>query len=338
MAIISVIVPVYKVEQFLRRCVDSILGQSFSNFELILVDDGSPDRCGEICDEYTAADRRVHVIHQQNGGLSAARNAGILWAMEHSNSEWLTFVDSDDYIHPRFLEALYSAIEHTGQKLAVCMYKRVASDSSVDNSAVDCAAVNETTESFYCREKIIATIACAKLYLKSDFQEIRFPEGETHEDELTTYKLLFRYDQIAVVDTALYFYCINTQSITKSAWTPKRLSEVTGEKQQLEFFLEHGYMNAASRAARAYLSGLGRNLIHAKRAGNDKKEYVSSLKKQLRNGLKRYKKLSKVNLKEDSWLFYLASPVTSFPYRVISFPKTAFTRLACYNQNRRNRG
>ena len=101
---ISVIVPVYKVETFIHRCVDSILCQSFEDFELILVDDGSPDSCGDICEAYAAKDSRIHVIHQENGGLSAARNTGIDYVMEHSTSKWLAFVDSDDWLHPDFLK------------------------------------------------------------------------------------------------------------------------------------------------------------------------------------------------------------------------------------------
>ena len=107
---ISVIVPIYNVEKYLRRCVDSILNQTFSDFELILVDDGSPDNCGKICDEYAVKDRRIVVIHQKNGGLSTARNAGIDWAFVNSNSQYLSFIDRDDWVHPDFLEFLYRAI------------------------------------------------------------------------------------------------------------------------------------------------------------------------------------------------------------------------------------
>lgn len=108
---ISVIVPVYKVEKFLHRCVDSLLCQSFESFELILVDDGSPDHSGAICDTYAEKDPRIHVIHQKNGGLSAARNTGIDFVMANSNSHWLAFVDSDDWVHPDFLKRLYSVAE-----------------------------------------------------------------------------------------------------------------------------------------------------------------------------------------------------------------------------------
>ena len=120
--LISIIVPVYKVEKYIHRCVDSILAQTFTDFELILVDDGSPDNCGIICDEYALKDNRIHVIHKENGGLSDARNAGIDWAFENSNSEWITFIDSDDWVHPKCLEALVRAAQIYGTEIAICNY------------------------------------------------------------------------------------------------------------------------------------------------------------------------------------------------------------------------
>ena len=126
---ISVIVPVYKVEQFIHRCVDSILLQSFYDFELILVDDGSPDQCGAICDAYAAADNRIHVIHQKNGGLSAARNTGIDYVMANSKSHWLTFVDSDDWLHPQTLEVLLKAAEENNSRVSVCGYRETVGEN-----------------------------------------------------------------------------------------------------------------------------------------------------------------------------------------------------------------
>ena len=120
--LISVIVPVYKVEKYIHRCVDSILTQTFTDFELILVDDGSPDNCGIICDEYALKDNRIHVIHKENGGLSDARNAGIDWAFENSNSEWLTFIDSDDWVHPKYFEAMVRAAQIYRTEIAICNY------------------------------------------------------------------------------------------------------------------------------------------------------------------------------------------------------------------------
>ena len=124
MPVISVIVPVYNVEKYLHRCVDSILAQTFTDFELILVDDGSPDNCGKICDEYAEKDSRIHVIHKVNGGLSDARNAGIDWAFANSNSEWVTFIDSDDWVDKYYLEYLYNSILTHKTKLAVCNYEK----------------------------------------------------------------------------------------------------------------------------------------------------------------------------------------------------------------------
>ena len=121
---ISVIVPVYKVELYIRRCIDSILAQTFSDYELILVDDGSPDKCGAVCDEYAKQDNRIHVLHQENAGLSVARNTGIDWTFSHSDSKWLTFIDSDDWVHPRYLEALFLAVQKTGLPLATVAHKR----------------------------------------------------------------------------------------------------------------------------------------------------------------------------------------------------------------------
>ena len=148
MAQISVIVPVYKVEPYLRRCVDSILAQTFTDFELILVDDGSPDNCGAICEEYEKKDSRVHVIHQENEGLSAARNAGIEWVFANSNSEWLNFVDSDDWVHPQMLERLYHAVLEHNVKVSICGYEET--DGEIHWTNADTAQVKLwPVEQFY---------------------------------------------------------------------------------------------------------------------------------------------------------------------------------------------
>ena len=148
MANISVIVPVYKVEEFLSRCVDSILCQSYPDFEVILVDDGSPDRSGQMCEDYARQDSRIHVIHQENGGLSAARNSGIDWAFAHSDSRWLAFVDSDDWVHPDFLKVLYETAEQTLCKISVCDFFRTSGENFPEqpyNCAMRIAAGD-----FYC--------------------------------------------------------------------------------------------------------------------------------------------------------------------------------------------
>lgn len=126
--LLSIIVPVYNTEKYLNRCIDSILAQTFMDFELILVDDGSPDNCGAICDENAAKDSRVHVIHQENCGQSAARNAGIDWVFAHSDSKWISLVDSDDWVHPQMLERLYHAVLEHNVKVSICGYEETSGD------------------------------------------------------------------------------------------------------------------------------------------------------------------------------------------------------------------
>ena len=132
MPTISIIVPVYKVENYIHRCVDSILGQTYADFELILVDDGSPDNCGAICDDYAAKDSRVVVIHQENGGLSAARNAGIDWVLANSNSQWLTFIDSDDWVNKTYLESLLEVADEEDSLISVCNFLTASKENGAD--------------------------------------------------------------------------------------------------------------------------------------------------------------------------------------------------------------
>lgn len=249
---ISVIVPVYKVEAYLRQCVDSILGQTFSDFELILVDDGSPDGSGAICDEYAAREPRVHVIHQANGGLSAARNAGIDWVFANSDSQWLIFVDSDDWLHPRCLELLERANRENGTAVSVCGFLSTA-DRSVPVPDVPEEAVKACTpESYWCARPVNATIACCKLYARELFETVRYPIGKLHEDELVTYRLLFSAKTISEVDFPLYYYFQNTGGIMGAAWSPKRLVALDFLPEQIAFFRQNGYPEALACTVRGY--------------------------------------------------------------------------------------
>ncbi len=204
MSCISVIVPVYKIELFLERCVDSILAQTYTDFKLILVDDGSPDLCPAICDAYVASDRRVTVIHQENGGLSQARNAGIEFALADPDCGWITFVDGDDWVHAEYLARLYHAAVKHGAGISSCkfLYAKWESDIQISEPAESAA---EAPEAFYCSERMNAVVAWGKLYAKELFDEIRFPQGKLHEDEFVTYRLLFQCETIAAVQTPLYF-------------------------------------------------------------------------------------------------------------------------------------
>lgn len=252
MAQISVIVPVYKVESYLHRCVESILRQTFNNFDLILIDDGSPDNCGMICDEYAENDSRIHVIHQQNTGLSAARNSGIEWSFRHSDSKWLTFIDSDDWVHPEMLQILYDAVCQTNLPISICgYYKTEGKGLEIDSSQIKTKIWK--TEDFYLEKTVNATVAWGKLYKRECFETIRFPAGKIHEDEYVSYKVLFNYPKVAVVDAALYAYFQNHESIMHSKWNPKKLDGLKALEIQMNFFKKRNMKEIYKDRLRAYI-------------------------------------------------------------------------------------
>ncbi|MBQ8813389.1 MAG: DUF1792 domain-containing protein [Lachnospiraceae bacterium] len=284
---ISVIVPVYKVEPYLRHCVDSILRQSFTDFELILVDDGSPDGCPAICDEYAAKDSRVVVIHQQNGGLSAARNVGIDWVFVNSDSQWISFIDSDDWIHPQMLEALYHAVITHDVTVSICGYGETeGEDIQIDENCL--SAKVQKPEWFYVEHTVNATIACAKLYGRECFTQIRYPNGKLHEDEFTTYKILFDQEKLAVISEPLYCYYHNPNSITTSAWTPRRMEVIEAFDEQLSFFEEHDYPKALARRVQSYLWMLGSQYYSACVVKQDYVNEIKQLRRKMKSILRRY--------------------------------------------------
>ena len=213
---ITVIVPVYKVEPWLRRCVDSVLAQTFADFELVLVDDGSPDRCGTICDEYAQKDPRVHVIHQTNGGLSAARNTGIERALSNG-SQWLAFVDSDDEISPDYLSRLYEAASEHHADLSICDFRTVWSDGRTDGDPFAIPEMVTTGRELLAGNDIGRnwhfTLAWNKLYHCSLFVRLRFPVGYIHEDEAVIHRVLGAARSVVCIPDRLYIYYRRADSI-----------------------------------------------------------------------------------------------------------------------------
>lgn len=265
---ISIVVPVYKVQKYLVRCIESILLQSFGSFDLILVDDGSPDDCGKICDDYAKNDSRVIVIHQKNQGLSMARNAGIDWALQNSESEWITFIDSDDWIHKDYLKLLYETAINYDVDLSICNCIKT-SDFDVNIMDVESNIKLFTPEDFWCFRQYGG--AWAKLYRKSHFENIRYPAGLLYEDIFVTYRLLFMQSKIAYIEDALYFYFLRDDSITKSQWKPAVLAQLDGVRQQLVFFKTYRYNNAYNVTVKKYLFTIRDQLIAIKET---EKKYI----------------------------------------------------------------
>ena len=191
--LIAIIVPVYKVEQYLRRCLDSILAQTYKNFEVILVDDGSPDQCGEICDEYARKDARFTVIHQENKGLSGARNSGIEKCLSEKKAQYIFFVDSDDYIAKNALELLVKETRDCNFDIIMGGYSEVWQDNTVQYSSLNWqkkADVQEICMDILCNN--LPNFAWGKLYKTILWEKIRFPDGVNMEDMYTIPKVFYK--------------------------------------------------------------------------------------------------------------------------------------------------
>ena len=319
LALISVIVPVYKVEPYLNRCVNSILQQTFSDYELILIDDGSPDRCGVICDEYAEKDNRIHVIHQANGGLSAARNAGLDWAYANSDSEWITFIDSDDWVHNRYLEILYHAVTDDSIDVIIGEYIKTYGDDLMlvrDKPEIHC----HSTEEYYVNNIVCSTIACGKLYRRKCFINLRYPLGRIHEDEYVTYRILFKKPMVCVVHEPLYSYFQNSDGIIRSKWTTRRFDSLPACEKQVCFFVENGYLIAARTRFHSLIIQLseGRDYVNSsdELTKVEKKAWRRKLNQKKQVLMRRYKRYHWITIKNRG-LFLQAYDIFFPPFRLI---------------------
>ena len=210
--LISIIVPVYNVEQYLPRCLDSILAQTFTDFEVIAVDDGSPDNCGQILDEYAQKDERIKVIHKENGGVSSARNA----ALDVAQGEYIGFVDADDYVAPDMYKCLINSAKSGNDDITICGYYEVI-DAEIKN-----VAICENEHYITSREGIIGLIKddayrgylCNKLYKKELFDGVRCPEMIVMEDIYVNHILFKKAKNIHLLKQSLYYYVRRKDSVT----------------------------------------------------------------------------------------------------------------------------
>lgn len=220
---LSVIVPVYKVENYLTKCIDSILKQTYYNLEIILVDDGSPDQCGNICDEYSKIDNRIKVIHKENGGLSDARNVGISVA----TGEFITFVDSDDWIEPNMYEILMQGAIKYGTKLSVGGVKVYDESKKKYRKQYDEIIPDERVLSKieYLKSVFLGIWAAwDKIYHKSLFEKIRFPKNEFNEDEAIMVDIIEQCPQIFITNQPLYVHCVREKdSLTAACFSEKKI-------------------------------------------------------------------------------------------------------------------
>ncbi len=210
---VSVIIPIYNVQDYLARCIDSVLAQTYTDLEIILVDDGSHDASGDICDEYDLKYRFVRVIHKTNGGLSDARNAGL----DVAQGKYVTFIDGDDYVHPRFVEELMHTIEQTGAQIAACTWQEL-NDGDTPREVKFHKAKCKT----YTQHEAINTVfyqgelnnsACSRIFERQLFHDLRFPEGALYEDLAIIYTLLRKVEKVALLKAPMYYYMHRKGSI-----------------------------------------------------------------------------------------------------------------------------
>ncbi|MBE6730271.1 MAG: glycosyltransferase [Ruminococcaceae bacterium] len=314
MSLISVIVPVYNVEKYINRCVDSILAQTFMDFELILIDDGSHDNSPYICDEYAEKDSRIRVIHQENSGVSSARNAGLNLAINNSDSEWITFIDSDDWVDSRYLEKLIKATSDHDVMISCCNYCNVVDDTICcdNNKAIDVC----TPEDLYINKNLMATVPWGKLYLKKCFNGIKYPEGKIHEDEYITHTILFTVKKVVFLNEQLYYYFVNKDGITKSKWTPVRLQSLDAMIQQVKYMKEHKYQKAYRHALVKYVLCHTNIIYRIKEEKNIKYyKYIPRLRIKAKYMLIRYHKL--LPIEKYPGAYDKAFPVFMYFYWII---------------------
>ena len=210
---VSIIIPVYNVQDYLARCVDSVLTQTYTDLEIILVDDGSIDISGDICDEYALHDARVRVIHKENGGLSDARNAGL----DVARGNYVAFIDADDYVHPSFVELLLKTINETGAQIAVSTWQELKDGDKprkVKTKRPRCTILTqeEAISSVFYQKKLNHS-ACSRIFETQLFNNLRFPEGMLYEDLAIIYPLLCKVEKVALINTPMYYYMHRQGSI-----------------------------------------------------------------------------------------------------------------------------
>lgn len=199
---ISIVIPVYKVESYLRQCVDSILEQTYQEIEILLVDDGSPDKCGEICDEYARIDNRIRVFHTENKGVSAARNLGL----REAKGDYFGFVDPDDWIEPDMYEILLRRLEETGADISVCsMWLEYTNERRAEKDIQDAVYKDSDVVCALLRYEI-DNYVCNKLFRKDCWTNIRFPEGQTYEDVAAIYRIIMKAHVVSCTSAPLYHY------------------------------------------------------------------------------------------------------------------------------------
>lgn len=276
--LISVIVPIYNVEKYLPRCINSIIHQSYTNLEIILVDDGSPDNCAAICDDYANRDSRIHVIHKKNGGLSDARNIGF----EHSTGEYIAFIDSDDYVHPQMLEILYQLSLEEHSEIAVCNFQpflKTAPENLTEAIQIETLSGIDAAKRLYQRDHATqAVVVWNKLYCRHIIAKNRFIVGKFNEDEYFSYKALIQASKVTFTSQKLYYYLIRSTGISQAITNPKSLDGLDAKQEAIQFYKKNDLRFLLQLAVSSFLNFSAKRYCFVQRQSGNNRELLKELK------------------------------------------------------------
>ena len=252
---ISVIIPVYNVEKYLKRCLDSVINQTYKNLEIILVDDGSTDNSGKICDEYAKNDKRIIVIHKENGGVSVARNIGL----DICTGDYVNFIDSDDWIDLKFFKKLYDNLLKSHADISCCDYIRTEKYKNLKKEFLNYMDYyGENILEVYLEKEL--TSPCNKLYKKELWQNIKFPANKTNEDICTIFKIFLKSKIVIYTEEKLYYYYKHSDSTIKSKFSNKNLDLLDAWQEVVRLskkYPDNIQRLAKFRLKKAYFSLLG---------------------------------------------------------------------------------
>lgn len=307
-SLISVIVPIYNVEKYLDRCVDSIINQTYKNLEIILVDDGSPDNCPKMCDDYAKIDNRIKVVHKENGGLSDARNAG----MKVATGEYVSFIDSDDYISLDFYETLLETIVDNDSDIVECGVVKFYEYNNFDEYSDDLKVTNYDT--LYALDGLInenpfKQHVWNKLYKSNIALDIPYAVGKLNEDEFWTYQIFGKAKKVTRINKTMYYYFQRGSSIMGNGYNIRRLDALEG-KMNRQAYIEKNFPTLATKA-KVDLYGscmFAYQSVLKFMSGNDKKKAIKIIKdyknrckltndeiNSITDSSKKYYKLAKLN-------------------------------------------
>lgn len=316
--LISVIVPVYKVEKYLEKCIESIVNQSYSNLEIILVDDGSPDFCGKICDIYAERDSRIKVIHKKNGGLSTARNA----ALDIMQGDYVGFVDSDDYIDLKMYEYLFNHIIEYKADISICEFRKIYESNGeiqADNlETIQCLNNSQAME-LLIGDEIIGSQPCNKLFKAELFENIRFPEGRVYEDIAIMHRVFSKANRVVCSSKMMYNYFIreNSTSYSQSPQWGYSLYKAFADR----YAYIKNYFPSLEKVAESKLIGIALGMyIHLQKFPSNKD--IINWEKEISNQLKKHRKRI-LNIQEmsiarriDGYILSIFPSVIKLKYKI----------------------